>query len=138
MVLEAFGGSLGCIWGALGAFLGGPGDQTALVSFSALKSQRSSLIFEALLVALDALFSFLFFLLLSMSFLISSRSLLGPILSSQTDPPILKNVDFIIRISTFGRNQRFRSKNGFAIVFGLSRAPFGSSWGALGSSEGRF
>ena len=58
------------------------------------------------------------------------------ILSSQTDPPILKNVDFIMRILTFCRNQRFRSKNGFAIVFGLSRAPFGSSWGALGSPEG--
>ena len=58
------------------------------------------------------------------------------ILSSQTDPPILKNVDFTMRILTFCRNQRFRSKNGFAIVLGLSRAPFGSSWGALGSPEG--
>ena len=34
------------------------------------------------------------------------------------------------------RNQLFRSKNGFAIVLGLSRAAFGSSWAALGSSEG--
>ena len=36
----------------------------------------------------------------------------------------------------FWRNQFFRSKNGFAVVLGLSRAPFGSSWAALGSSEG--
>merc|ERR1712078_909361 len=40
------------------------------------------------------LFLFLFFLLFSMSFFISSRSLLGSILSSQTDPPTIKNVDF--------------------------------------------
>ena len=69
-------------------------------------------------------------------FFISSRNLLGLILSSYTDPPTLKNVGFTAKILTFCRNQRFRSKNGFAIVFGLSRAPFGSSWGALGRSEG--
>ena len=34
------------------------------------------------------------------------------------------------------KNQLFRSRNGFAIVLGLSRAPFGSSWATLGSSEG--
>ena len=37
---------------------------------------------------------------------------------------------------TILRNQLLRSQNGFAIVLGLSRAPFGSSWAALGSSEG--
>jgi len=37
---------------------------------------------------------------------------------------------------TFLRNQLFRSKNGFAVVLGLSRAPFGSSGAALGSFEG--
>ena len=36
----------------------------------------------------------------------------------------------------FLKNQRFRSKDGFENVLGLPRAPFGSSWGALGSSEG--
>ena len=36
----------------------------------------------------------------------------------------------------FLKNQLFRSRNGFAIVLGLSRAPFGSSWATLGSSEG--
>ena len=34
------------------------------------------------------------------------------------------------------KNQRFRSKDGFESVLGLSRAPFGSSWGSLGSSLG--
>ena len=72
----------------------------------------------------------------SMYFLISSRNLLGTTLSSQADPHTFKNVDFPLKILTFVRNLRFRSKNGFAIVWGLSRAPFGSSWGALGSSEG--
>ena len=37
---------------------------------------------------------------------------------------------------TILKNQLFRSKNGCAVVLGLSRAPFGSSWAALGSSEG--
>ena len=36
----------------------------------------------------------------------------------------------------FLKNPLFRSRNGFAVVLGLSRAPFGSSWAALGSSEG--
>ena len=85
---------------------------------------------------LDACFfvSFVSFFFVAVFYLLSE--LLGSILSSQTDPPILKNVDFTIGILTFWRNERFRSKNGFAIVFGLSRAPFGSSWGALGRSEG--
>ena len=61
---------------------------------------------------------------------------MGSILSSQTDPPTLKNVDLDLRILTFWRNERFRSKNGFAIVLGLSRALFGSSWKARGRSEG--
>ena len=67
---------------------------------------------------------------------ISSRSFLGSILSSQADPRTLKNDDFPLIIISVMRNQRFRSKNGFAIVWGLSRAPLGSSWGGLGSSEG--
>ena len=61
------------------------------------------------------------------------------ILSSQTDPPILKNVDFTIGILTCWRNERFRSKNGFAIVWGLSRAPvgelLGGSWELGGASN---
>ena len=32
------------------------------------------------------------------------------------------------------KNQRLRSNDGFANVLGLSRAPFGSSWGLLGGS----
>ena len=72
----------------------------------------------------------------SMSFCISSRNLLGSILNSQADPHTLQNVDFPQIISAFLRNLCFRSKNGCAIVLGLSRTPFGSSLGALGSSEG--
>ena len=61
---------------------------------------------------------------------------MGSILSSRTDPPTLKNVDFTQEILTFLKNQRFRPKDGFESVLGLSRAPFGSSWGSLGSSLG--
>ena len=67
---------------------------------------------------------------------ISSRHLSGSILSSQTDPPTLTNVDFTIRILTFLKNQRFRSKDGFASVLELSRTPLWSSWESLGSSFG--
>ena len=61
---------------------------------------------------------------------------MGSILSSQTDPPTFENVDFTLEILTFLKNQRFRPKDGFESVLGLSRAPFGSSWGYLGSSLG--
>merc|ERR1712023_382465 len=39
-------------------------------------------------------------------------------------------------ILTFLKNQRFRHKDGFESVLGLSRATLGSSWGYLGSSLG--
>ena len=71
-----------------------------------------------------------------MSFFISSRNLLGSILNSQTDTPTLENADFTLGILTFLKKQRCRSKDGFESVLGLSRAPFGSSWGSLGSSLG--
>ena len=61
---------------------------------------------------------------------------MGSILSSQTDLPTLKNIDFMKTGARFLKNQRFRSKDGFESVLGLSRAPFGSSWGSLGSSLG--
>ena len=78
----------------------------------------------------------IFVLLFSMSFLIFFWSLLESILSSQTDPPTLENVDFTVGILTFLKNQRFRPKDGFESVLGLSRATLGSSWGSLGSSLG--
>ena len=61
---------------------------------------------------------------------------MGSILSSQTDPPTFENVDFTLEILTFLKNQRFRPKDGFESVLGLSRALFRSSWGYLGSSLG--
>ena len=67
---------------------------------------------------------------------ISPRSLLGSILSSRTDPLTVENVDFTMEILTFLKNQRFRSKDGFESVLGLSWAPFGSFRGYLGSSLG--
>ena len=77
------------------------------------------------------LFSFYLF---SMSFFISSRSLLGSILSSQTDPPTLTHVSFMKRILAFLKNQRFRSKDGFESVLGLSRLLLGALGGLLGVS----
>ena len=81
-------------------------------------------------------FSPLFFLLFSMSFFIFFRSLLVSILSSQADPPTLKNLDFASAGARFLKNHHFRSEDGFGSVLGLSWAPFGSSWGSLGGSLG--
>ena len=61
---------------------------------------------------------------------------MGPILSSQTDPPTLENVDFTLEILTFLKNQRFRPQDGFESVFGLSWVRFGSFWGYFGSCLG--
>merc|ERR1712078_979285 len=68
-------------------------------------------------------FLFLFFLLFSMSFFISSRSFLGSILSSQTDPPTIKSDDFMRAGARFSKNHHFRSNDGFGSVLGFSRRP---------------
>ena len=64
------------------------------------------------------------------------RSLLGSILSSQADPPTFEHVEFTFGILTRLKNQRFRFKDGFESVLGLSRATLGSSSGSLRSSLG--
>ena len=51
------------------------------------------------------------------------RSLLGSILSSQTDPPTLTNVDFMKAGARFLKNHYFRFKDGFGSVLGFSRRP---------------
>ena len=58
------------------------------------------------------------------------------ILSLQTAFSTFKNDGFTMEILTCLRNQRFRPRDVFESVLGLSRAPFGSSWGYLGSSLG--
>ena len=70
-----------------------------------------------------------------MSSFISSRSLLGSILRSQTDAPTFENVDFTMGILTCLKNQRFRFKDGFESVLGLSRGPLGGSWELFGASR---
>ena len=93
-------------------------------------------LFEPLLVVLDALLVAYF---RSSSFddvFLSSRNLLGSILSSQTDPPTLENVDFTMEILTCLKNQRFRSKHGFESVLGLSRFLLGALGGILGALWG--
>ena len=60
---------------------------------------------------------------------ISSRSLLRSILSFRTDVLTVENVNFIMGILTFSKNQCFRSKEGFESVLGHSRASFGSFGG---------
>ena len=92
-----------------------------------MPGQTDSKLFDALFVVLDAFLFVDFLLLFSTMFFIFSRSLLGSMLSSQTDPPTLENVDFTMGILTLLKNQRFRSKDGFENVLGLSWAPFGSS-----------
>ena len=137
MVLKAFWGSLGLLLGALGGLLG--------VSWELLRASGSTK--EGLQIRLGTLLGLVCLLLAaegglgrvlgsSLARFIPSRSLLGSILSSQTDPPTLKNVGFIKGILQFVKNQRFRSKDGFGNVLGLSRAPFGNSWVALGGLLG--
>ena len=116
----------GSSWGSLGSSFG-PLDRPKKASRFALELSWAS--FDRFLLPNMACGA-------SMSFFDSSRSLLGSILSSQTDHPTLQNVDFIMKILTFVKNQRFRSKDGFESVLGLPRAPFGSSWGALGGLFG--
>ena len=82
------------------------------------------------------LFLSVFYLRLSISCFLSSRSLLGSILSSQTDPPTLKNDGFMVAGARFLKNHHFRSKDGFGSVLGASRLHFGRSWGSLGVSWG--
>ena len=122
------------------ALLGASADQTALLTLVSqnpcCRVKRWQSFLSLFLWSLMLFLSPIFVLLFSMMFFISSRSLLGSILSSQTDPPTLENVDFTLGILTFLKNQRFRSKDGFESVLGLSRAPFGSSWGYLGGSLG--
>ena len=60
------------------------------------------------------------------------------ILSSQADPPTLKNVGFMRAGARFSKNQGFGSKDALDGVLGLSWAHFGCSWGLLGGSFGVF
>ena len=130
MVSKAFGGSLGLLWGALGSLLG------ALSGLWIDQRRLPDSPWNCLGPRLIASCCRIWLAERTMSFFDSSRSLLGSILSSQTDHPTLKNDDFTLRILTFLKNQRFRSKDGFGSVLGLSRPHFGSSWGSLGVSWG--
>ena len=67
-----------------------------------------------------------------------SWSLLVSILSSQADPPTLKNLDFAAAGARFSKNQGLGSKDALDGVLGLSWARFGCSWGLLGGSFGAF
>ena len=60
------------------------------------------------------------------------------ILSSQADPPTLKNLDFMKAGARFSKNQGLWSKDALDDVLGLSWARFGCSWGLLGGSFGAF
>ena len=55
-------------------------------------------------------------------------------LSSQGDPPTLKNLGFIKAGARFSKNQGLGSKDALDDVLGLSWARFGCSWGLLGGS----
>ena len=74
----------------------------------------------------------------SKSLFSSSWSLLVSILSSQADPPTLKNVGFMRAGARFSKNLGFGSKDALDGVLGLSWAHFGCSWGLLGGSFGVF
>ena len=69
-------------------------------------------------------------------FLILSWGLFWSILSSQDDPRNLKNLDFSLDVRWILKNQGFWKDDGLESVLGLSWAPFGRSWGSLGSPFG--
>ena len=56
------------------------------------------------------------------------------ILSSQADPPTLKNVDFASAGARFSKIQGLGFKDALDGVLGLFWAHFGCSWGLLGGS----
>ena len=60
------------------------------------------------------------------------------ILSSQADPPTLKNLDFASAAAPFLKNQGLGSKDALDGVLGRSWHRFGCFWGLLGSSFGAF
>ena len=55
------------------------------------------------------------------------------ILSSQADPPTLKNLDFAWAGARFVKNQGLRRKDAFEDVLGLSWAPLEGLLAALGA-----
>ena len=76
--------------------------------------------------------------LLRSLFVSFSSSLLVSILSSQADPPTLKNLDFASTGARFTKNQGLGFEDALDGVLGLSWARFGCSWGLLGGSFGAF
>ena len=83
-------------------------------------------------------FSCLLWLPSSKSLFSFSSNLLVSILSSQADPPTLKNLDFVLTGARFSKNQGLGSKDALDGVLGLSWARFGCSCGLLGGSFGAF
>ena len=67
-----------------------------------------------------------------------SSSLLVSILSSQADPPTLKNLDFVPTGTRFSKKQGLGSKDALDGVLGLSWARFRCSWGLIGGYFGAF
>ena len=104
MVLKAFGGALGLLLEALGGLL------AALwglyIDHRGLPDSSGNFLGPRLLAS-GCFFSFIFVLLSSMSYFICCRGLLGSILSSQADPPTLKNLDFPAGILTFLKKSTF-------------------------------
>ena len=100
MVLKAFGGSLGLLLEALGGLL------AALwglyIDHRGLPDSSGNFLGPRLLAS-GCFFSFIFVFLSSMSYFIFFRCLLASILSSQANPPTLKNLHFLQEILTFLR-----------------------------------
>ena len=130
-----FWGSLGLILGALGAFLGG-----LLVFLQAFNNtlHAQNLFLDSLPREIYCSFSYLLSLPSSKSLFSSSWSFFVSILSSQADPPTLKNVGFMKAAARFSKNHGFGSKDALDGVLGLSWAHFGCSWGLLRGFFGAF
>ena len=102
-VLALFRASFGCSWGYFWGFLGFLDRLNRVSRFALELSWASFALFLLLTMAWGA----------PMSFFISSRCLLGSILSSQTDAPTLEHVDFTVGILTFLKISRFSIQRWF-------------------------
>ena len=122
MLFRVFGGALGLLFGAPGGVLGAL--LVLLRAFGGTLHARNFFL-DSLPGQIYCFVSYLLSLPSSKSLFSLSWSLLLSILSSQADPPTLKNLDFASAGARFLKNQGLGSKDALDGVLGLSWAPFG-------------
>ena len=133
MFLKALWGSLRLLLGALGVPLGALWG--LYIDHRGLPDSSWNYLRPRLLASC-CFFSFLFVILSSMSYFLFFRGVLGSILSSQANPPTLKNLAFPEGILTCLKKQRFTSKVVLQAFWGSLGLLFGALGGLLGALWG--